>query len=93
MAESDDFYRYIESLQNQLHTPDWDDFYDISKMKKWFTENSIKFDQNLGPQWERRVMNWQTWQARLFAFFFILPALWVAEFFLYCFKMPRAEGN
>ena len=49
--EADDFYRYIESLQGQLHTPGWEDFHDISRMKKWFTENSIKFDQDLGLQY------------------------------------------
>lgn len=49
--EADDFYRYIESLEGQLHTPGWEDFHDISRMRKWFTENSIKFDQDLGPQY------------------------------------------
>jgi hypothetical protein len=50
--ETDDFYRYIESLQSQLHTPGWEDFHDISRMKNWITEKSIKLDQDLGSQYE-----------------------------------------
>jgi hypothetical protein len=47
----DDFYRYIEFLQNQLHTPGWDEFHDVARMKKWFADNAAKFDHDLGPQY------------------------------------------
>jgi hypothetical protein len=47
----DDLYRYIEFLQNHIHTPGWEEFHDVVRMKKWYAENSAKFDRDLGPQY------------------------------------------
>jgi hypothetical protein len=47
----DDLYRYIEYLQNQLHTPGWEEFHDVARMKKWFADNAAKFDHDIGPQY------------------------------------------
>jgi hypothetical protein len=49
--DTDDLYRYIESLQRQLQTPGWEEFHSLSRMKTWFAENSIKFDGELEPQY------------------------------------------
>ena len=49
--ENDDLHRYIESLQRQLHTPGWEDFHDLGRMKNWFAKNGDKFDAEMRPQY------------------------------------------
>jgi hypothetical protein len=49
--EKDDLHRYIESLQRQLHTPGWEEFHDLNRMKDWFAKNGDKFDGDMAPQY------------------------------------------
>jgi hypothetical protein len=48
----DDSHKYIEYLQRSLHTPGWEEFHDVSKMKEWFANNRSKFDATMAPQYE-----------------------------------------
>src|SRR5256885_1867731 len=49
-------------------------------------ENKLRQGAPQSLSYFNGALNWQTWQTRLFAFFFILPALWVAEFLLCRFQ-------
>lgn len=48
----DDSHKYIEHLQRILHTPGWEEFHDVNKMKEWFAKNRAKFDAAMAPQYE-----------------------------------------
>jgi len=49
--KSDDLYDYIEFLQSQLHSAGWEEFHDVTRMKKWYAENAARFDHDLVPQY------------------------------------------
>ncbi len=54
-------------------------------------ENKLRQGAPQSLSYFNGALNWQTWQTRLFPFFFILPALWVAEFLLCRFQ--NAQGR
>jgi hypothetical protein len=49
---NDDLHRYIESLQRQLMTPGWEDFFDPQLMKAWLVKNGDKLNVYSASQYD-----------------------------------------